>query len=338
MSLAPLSGPAGGLGVAPAATAPIAPVAAIGANATTPQPAAPASPLAAMLADAAAQQDGLAPLIANLAAALEGGALPADTQAAASALLAAQAPLAEDTTPLALQAAVQNSGVFLEAGLAQAAQQPGTTPNTTQDMKALLLQLLAALGQPVGPAPGRGAAGRPPPPLPGQTAGQPPASATLASDTPPALIARTLAQQAEAALARVQLSQAASLTSPGDAARWSFEIPVALPGGTGVAQFEISRDGRGGAEAGASPTWRARFSIDAAPSGPVSADVALSGERTRVTLAAPDPAARAALAARQDELAAALAVESGGEAAVRVVAEPPPAPAPSPGRFVDART
>ena len=338
MSLAPLSGSVGGLSVAPTAPPPIAPVAAIGANATAPELAAPVSPLAAMLAEAATQQDGLAPLIANLAAALTGSALPADAQAAAAALLAAQAPLGEDATPQALQAAVQNSGLFLEAGLAQAAQQPGTTPNTTQDMKALLLQLLAALAQPMGPAPARATAGRPQPPLPGQTAGQPPAAATLSPDASPALAARTLAQQAEAALARVHLSQAASLTRPGEAARWSFEIPVALPGGTGVAQFEISRDGRGGAEAGAAPTWRARFSIDAAPSGPVSADVTLTGDRTRVVLAAPDPTARAALAASQDALAAALATESGGEAAVRIVAEPPPAPAPSPGQFVDARS
>ncbi len=56
---------------------------------------------------------------------------------------------------------------------------------------------------------------------------------------------------------------------------------------------------------GPEPTWRARFSMDVAPTGPVHAEVVLSRSRTRVTLWAEGEAARQALAGAQGELMAA---------------------------------
>jgi hypothetical protein len=306
-----------------------------------PQPAAPADPLGAALAaaltDAAARQDGLAPLLANLAVAAGASDLPPAIHAAIADLLAAQTPLDSQASGAALRAAAQDSGLFLEATLAAQAL-GGKTADPARDLKSLLSRLIEALR-----AEGEGetpplSASRTPPPLAGApTAGQPAARPTIDPQTPPDVTVRALRQQAEAALARVELSQAASAPKAGEPPRWMFETPVATPGGTGVAQFAISRDGGGGGGEGAAPSWRARFSVDAAPGGPVHAAVILSGGRLRVTLLAEDDGSRAALAAGQDELQRLLAAE-GDEVAVRVLGGAPAPAMPPPGQFVDRRS
>jgi hypothetical protein len=251
---------------------------------------------------------------------------------------------------------VQNSGLFLEAGLAGEALTDGAAGAATQqDLKALLLQLAGELApllegppqpRPVTATPQPRAAGplrlsedQPEPPVGGgPTAGQPPARPSFGADTPLATLARTLQQQAEGALARVQLSQAASVAKPGEPTRWMFEVPIATPDGTAIAQFELSRDGQGAGAAAAEPSWRARFSVNVAPSGPVHADVLLGKGRTRVTLAAEDAAARQALAENQDELTLALAEAQGPDVAVRIVGGAPPRPQQPAGQLVDRRS
>ena len=90
-----------------------------------------------------------------------------------------------------------------------------------------------------------------------------------------------------------RVGTAGTNTDPANA-RWYFEVPFATPQGTAVAQFEIARDGHKAAAAGAGPVWRARFSLDIEPMGPVHAQVALIHSRAAVTLWAerPDSAAR----------------------------------------------
>ncbi|HEY1751136.1 MAG TPA: flagellar hook-length control protein FliK [Caulobacteraceae bacterium] len=349
MSVGSLAAPAGGASVAPASAA--SPSAGVRPRTVTlvdspiePFEAAPVDALAAMLSEAAARQDSLAPLLANLEAALEAPALPEDARATAAQLLAAQVPLDADVTGEALRGAALSSGVFLEQALAQLAPDEAD-PRLGGDLKALLLRLVADLRtaggeagrQPPAAQPG---AQRPQPPVSGQTAGQPAARPTIDPQAPAETLSRVLAQQAGAALARVQLSQAASLQEPGGPVHWTFELPVATPDGAAIAQFEISRDGRGqGAAGGPAPVWRARFSVDAAPSGPVHAELAVTAQSTRVTLVAEDAAAAASLGADQDQLAAALAGEQGGDVAVRVRAGAPPRPPqPPPGRFVDRQS
>ncbi|MBS0412413.1 MAG: flagellar hook-length control protein FliK, partial [Proteobacteria bacterium] len=143
------------------------------------------------------------------------------------------------------------------------------------------------------------------------------------------------------ALARLALSQAASIPGRATGAAWRFDLPVATPAGPGAGQFEISRDGgRGGADA-AAPTWRARFSLDIEPGGPVHVEVSLSGGRTRVTLWAEREGALNDLEAGAAELVAALAGPQGADAAVRVLpGAPPPTAHPgdvdlSPGHILD---
>jgi hypothetical protein len=73
--------------------------------------------------------------------------------------------------------------------------------------------------------------------------------------------------------------------------RWNFEIPFVTPQGTAMAQFEISRDGGGNEEVEAAKrVWRARFSLDVEPAGPVHALMSLVGDKTSVRMWAERPA------------------------------------------------
>ena len=96
----------------------------------------------------------------------------------------------------------------------------------------------------------------------------------------------------EAALAHLKLLQIASLPDSPQASphnqeqgpRWMFEIPFSTPHGSAIAQFEIRRDGRGATAEQSGPVWRARFSLDVEPIGPVHAQIVLMGGRAWVTL------------------------------------------------------
>ena len=118
--------------------------------------------------------------------------------------------------------------------------------------------------------------------------------------------------------------------------RWNFEIPFATPQGTAMAQFEISRDGAGREVGAAKPVWRARFSLDVEPAGPIHALVSLSGERTSVRMWAERPATASQLRAGVSQLSQALsrADLQPGDIVVRDGAPVQPASAPA-GHFLD---
>jgi hypothetical protein len=116
---------------------------------------------------------------------------------------------------------------------------------------------------------------------------------SLPANTDPRVIGEVLTKRTDAALAHMKLLQIASLPDAPQSpsanqpagSRWMFEIPFATPQGSTIAQFQISRDaGGGGAGEQTGPVWRARFSLDIEPMGPVHAQVALMGERAWVTL------------------------------------------------------
>jgi hypothetical protein len=185
----------------------------------------------------------------------------------------------------------------------------------------------------------------PPPPFRGSaTTAQPVALPSLAPDDVPAAVAHRLIEDTDAALARQTLLQVASLPVdvPGVRTdpmmpRWNFEIPFATPQGTAVAQFEISRDGGRGSEAEASQrAWRARFSLDVEPSGPVHALVSLSNGRTSVRMWAERPATAAQLRINAPQLSHALreAALEPGDIVIGEGAPPKPAQPPA-GHFLD---
>jgi hypothetical protein len=318
----------------------------------------PMPALMAAVRHAAATQNGLAPLFAEIAAAVNLPALPESVQSEAIRLLALRPWLDGNIAAEDLKQAFANSGLFLEALLVERGQQsadqsPGAqmslAPNwetnagapisealaealPPADLKAALIvfrQVLMtaivageaaprALATPTAsvplstPAPSAPPAAAPalpplaapasPPPPPfrgGPTSAQPPAAATIDAAVPPKEAAQILMAATDAALSRQILLQAASLpVQPQGAAgaqldgggpRWNFEVPFATQQGTqivtNVAHFEISRDGKGdGTVDGLKPVWRARFSIDLDPIGPVHAQISLRGTRTAVTL------------------------------------------------------
>ncbi|RAI25998.1 hypothetical protein CH338_30985, partial [Rhodoplanes elegans] len=114
----------------------------------------PQAALAQAVRAAALQQDGLAPLFANLAAMMTRGALPDGLRLAAAQLMAFRLPTDKPVEPEDVAGALARSGLFLEAGLAAGAAASRTSPSG--DMKAALVALRAALAAMAGgPAAGR---------------------------------------------------------------------------------------------------------------------------------------------------------------------------------------
>jgi hypothetical protein len=186
----------------------------------------------------------------------------------------------------------------------------------------------------------------PPPPFRGALpSAQPIAPPSLAPDASPAVTAHHLLDDTDAAIARQTLLQVASLPDRADitgaridpaAPRWSFEIPFATPAGTAIAQFEISREASARDVDGAGRVWRARFSLDVEPAGPVHALISLSGDKTSVRMWAERPATATQLRAGVSQLSQALsrAELQPGDIVIRHGAPAQSAPAPA-GHFLD---
>ncbi|MGC2177321.1 MAG: flagellar hook-length control protein FliK, partial [Bradyrhizobium sp.] len=186
----------------------------------------------------------------------------------------------------------------------------------------------------------------PPPPINGALpSAQPVASSTLSAHMPPNTALQHLLDGTDGAIARQTLLQIASLPGQVDASasrvdasapRWNFEIPFATPQGTAMAQFEISRDGSGREAAAAKATWRARFSLNVEPAGPVHALVSLNGDRTSVRMWAERPSTASQLRAGVSQLSQALsrAELKPGDIVIRDGAPSQPAAAAA-GHFLD---
>ena len=97
---------------------------------------------------AAAQQQSLAPLFADLNAVASSDSLPPGLRAAVAQVLAQQTGLDDNLSGADIQQALQKSGLFLEASLAA-----GTTPaGSVPDLKAALIVLRQALATVAGNA------------------------------------------------------------------------------------------------------------------------------------------------------------------------------------------
>lgn len=285
------------------------------------QPPAPATdPVTVARAAAAGRQANLGPVLANLEQALASNALPASLRAAVAQVLALRLSTGTPITGETVRQAVAESGLFLEARLASGAAPP-------MDLKAALLVLQQALAPGAPRATARAQKPGAPPPTPGGAlAGQPPARATSHAD-PEALMPQ-LRGDVEQALARQTLHQLASQPD-GTGAHWMFELPLATPQGSAIAQFAIDRDDPSPSASDEGPAWQARFALDLPPLGPVHVNLRMDGERTSVTIWAETPDGLERLRGRGGELAGALAAE--------VVFRPgsPRVPEPPPGRLVD---
>jgi hypothetical protein len=186
----------------------------------------------------------------------------------------------------------------------------------------------------------------PPPPFRGALpSAQPAVPPSLTPDMPLTATVLHLVDDTDAAIARQTLLQVASLPDRADIAgprtdpaapRWNFEIPFATPAGTAIAQFEISRDGTGREIDAAKRVWRARFSLDVEPAGPIHALISLSGDKTSVRMWAERPATATQLRAGASQLSQALsrAELQPGDIVIRDGAPLQPSPAPA-GHFLD---
>ncbi|HXQ10090.1 MAG TPA: flagellar hook-length control protein FliK [Caulobacteraceae bacterium] len=350
----------------------IAPASTPATAAEPPPTVAPPQQVVAAAAQAAAtEQTGLAPLFADLAAALKAPDLPPSVAAAAARVQVLATPLEPPPTAATLKAATSQSGLLLEATIAATGAPP------PDDLKAALLALRQTLATAVEAAPTPPAAAtlapaaasqpatggqntsaqplspraeamlahaEPPPPPPYRDAplrAQPPAAARLPADATAATLVRALLEDVNGALARQVLFQLASLPNASPAVEtaphWMFELPFAAPQGASPTPFEISRDGGGQRTAGGEegePTWRARFSLDLGAAGPVHARVSLAAGRVRVGLWAEQAGTAAALDAGRGVLSAELAAQR-FDPAVTVLPGQPAGVAADPGQFVD---
>jgi hypothetical protein len=266
-------------------------------------------------------------------------------------LSAANQILSSASTPAdaAARAAVSSAALNLLQEAVQAGPLAAGSPSRFVFENGQMLSLMPAVTGARTPAiddPEFARTNLPPPPINGALpSAQPVMPATLVSHAPVEATLQHLLTDTDGAIARQALLQVASLPGQTDTTagrldpavpRWNFEIPFATPQGTAMAQFEISRDG-GGREAGATKqVWRARFSLDVEPAGPVHAQVSLSGERTSVRMWAERPATAAQLRAGVSQLSQALsrAELQPGDIVVRDGAPLQPASAPA-GHFLD---
>jgi len=153
-----------------------------------------------------------------------------------------------------------------------------------------------------------------PPPSSRGAGSAPAASSSAPAHADAATLGARLLRETNAALSHHELLQTLSLAArqvpvqrDGQSAQWMFEMPFATPQGSAVAQFKVNRDGGKGPKGEYVPVWRARFSLDVEPMGPVHAEIVLSAaKRTWVSLWAERPASAARLQSQQGVLSKAL--------------------------------
>ncbi|UQD69618.1 flagellar hook-length control protein FliK [Bradyrhizobium japonicum] len=296
----------------------------------------------------------------------QGAALPASTTAGASQVAAGPGQAASPSTELDMAQQPQmprsaNLATAVLADIAGGAPQAAMPRTMSAGLAAALLQEVTQnLPRLTGNVPGsnkavpdghlfEAATRATPPPFRGALpAPQAITSPSLAPDTPLSATVHRLLDDTDAAIARQTLLQVASLPDRTDASghridptvpQWNFEIPFATPQGTAMAQFEISRDGGNESADPAKRAWRARFTLNVEPAGPVHALITLNGDKTFVRMWAERPATAQQLRAGIGELNQALtrAELKPGDILVRAGTPPQPAPARA-GHFLDRAT
>jgi len=316
--------PSASMAVSPTAAAPGAPqpgkVAALVLPEVTPAEVEMFSPAGTITAGSAALELALAPLLASATAApaaIDHGPVPFVTGLASSPANSPGMATAVLSSPVAPADAAARAAAGLAAlNLLQESTQ--TSSQVLAQASGLASVFMLQRSQMLALLPGLNGArspetddaefahtNLPPPPLSGALpAAQPVLPATLLPHSSAQAMMQQLLADTNGAIARQTLLQVASLPGQADdgaarlgasGPRWNFEIPLALPQGTAMAQFEISRDGGDSPASAARRVWRARFSLDVEPAGPIHALVSLSGDRTSVRMWAERPATVAQL-------------------------------------------
>ena len=321
---------------------------------------------ATIVRDAATRQGGIAQLYADLEASLAQVKLPLPPPVvdAAKQLFAlrldATAPAGIDTDDIKL--ALAQSGLVSNTG---AVRDPARMA-VPLDARAVLLSLREALKNwesaerallpaTSGPSPATTPAASPAPrqagpmlPYPnGPTVPQPAADPNLPANATARELAAHLLDKTDQAIAREMILKIASLpdrpdlnTRPADAnpSRMTFDIPMATPTGTAVAQIRIERDGAQRDGDVVEPVWRANFSVDLEPIGAVHVRIALVGGKATVTMNAERPESAESLLAGLPLLEAGLRGAELEPGVLTCQAGQPPSASADHGLYVDHAT
>ena len=221
------------------------------------------------------QQNGYAPMLSTLGALSQWSIvrqLPPYLRSALALLEHSMSTPQEVSTGEGLRQAVNRSGIFLEAQLAQA---PASDANTAHDdMKGAMLRLIAILkGQPTlgessdvevdPPLLYRGVVPQGRLPLPSELA-----NTSEATDFLPRLYT-----DVQAALARLEVAQLQA--TPG---HWTVEIPIQDTEGADVLQLLLRQQQEG------EQNWTLGFSLDLPSFGPIVGELQLRGLRLSIRL------------------------------------------------------
>lgn len=221
------------------------------------------------------QQNGYAPLLATVGALSQWSIakqLPPYLRSALALLEHSMSTPRELAMPEGLRQAVNRSGLFLEAQLAQA---PASDANTAHDdMKGALLRLVAILqGQ---PTLGESSDNEVDPPLLYRGVvpqGRLPLPLELASTTDATELLPRLYTDVQASLARLEVAQLQANPN-----HWIVEIPVQDTEGADVLQLSLKH------EPEAEQCWTMGFSLDLPSLGPIVGELQLRGLRLSVRL------------------------------------------------------
>lgn len=276
-------------------------------------PAAPANlvadgELGAALRRELPRQGSPMPLLANLAwlnATPEGesAALPGPVRQAVAAAWRALASLDGLARPGELERAARASGLGLERLLATA-EAARLDAALAGDWKALLLRLRAALDAfPRRPA--SGSLTRTDAPLPGRPGALPalePVEARLADLPDAAAMVGELAEEVDAAVARITSHQLANLREPALAPCVVVEIPVRDGPGAAMLRLRFTQGDDGPAGGPTGPAWSVEFAVHLGAAGTLQGKVQLAGLRVDVAVESDTAAMLDALQAAEAEL------------------------------------
>ena len=221
------------------------------------------------------QQNGYAPLLATIGALSQWSIvrqLPPYLRSALALLEHSMSTPQEVSTGEGLRQAINRSGIFLEAQLAQAPASDATTAH--DDMKGALLRLVAILkGQPLI---GESSDAEVDPPLLYRGVlpqGRFPLPPELANSSEATDFLPRLYTDVQAALARLEVAQLQA-----GVANWLVEIPIQDADGADVLQLLLKQQQEG------EQAWTLGFSLDLPSLGPIVGELQLRGLRLSLRL------------------------------------------------------
>jgi hypothetical protein len=221
------------------------------------------------------QQNGYAPLLATIGALSQWSIvrqLPPYLRSALALLEHSMSTPQEVSTGEGLRQAVNRSGIFLEAQLAQAPASDATTAH--DDMKGALLRLVAILkGQPLV---GESSDAEVDPPLLYRGVlpqGRFPLPPELANSSEATDFLPRLYTDVQSALARLEVAQLQA-----GVANWLVEIPIQDADGADVLQLLLKQQQEG------EQAWTLGFSLDLPSLGPIVGELHLRGLRLSLRL------------------------------------------------------